>query len=92
MDNNKEKDKLKMRIYNDIENQINKMDNKAGMLISVLGIIFALTTDLFSIYSIEKFNDFNCGFKVLCFITTGVYCLSFVFFNVHVHKCYFSKN
>lgn len=79
MNDNKEKNNLKIKIYNDIENQIKKMDNKAGMLISVLGIIFALTMDLFAIYNIEKFNNFNLGSKVLCFIITGLYCLSFVF-------------
>lgn len=79
MNNNEVKDDLKIRIYNDIENQINKMDTKAGMLISALGIVFALTIDLFSIYNVEKFNDFSVIFKVFCFIITGLYCLSFVF-------------
>lgn len=79
MNDDKEKLNLKKQIYCEIENQINKMDKKASMLISALGIVFALTTDLFSIYSIEKFNDFSASFKVFCFVLTGLYCLSFVF-------------
>lgn len=79
MNDDKEKYNLKEQIFCEIENQINKMDSKAGMLISALGIVFALTTDLFSIYSSEKFNDFSVCFKVFCFVVTGLYCLSFVF-------------
>ena len=79
MNDDKEKYNLKEQIFCEIENQINKMDSKAGMLISALGIVFALTTDLFSIYSIEKFNDFSVSFKAFCFVVTGLYCLSFVF-------------
>lgn len=79
MNDDKEKYNLKEQIFCEIENQINKMDSKAGMLISALGIVFALTTDLFSIYSIEKFNDFSVSFKAFCFVITGLYCLSFVF-------------
>ena len=79
MNDDKEKYNLKEQIFCEIENQINKMDTKAGILISALGIIFALTTDLFSIYSIEKFHDFSVSFKVFCFVLTGLYCLSFVF-------------
>ena len=79
MSDDKEKYNLKEKIYIDIEKQINKMDNKAGMLISALGIVFALTTDLFSIYSLDKFNDFSVSFKVFCFVLTGLYCLSFAF-------------
>lgn len=79
MNDDKEKYNLKEQIFCEIENQINKMDSKAGMLISALGIVFALTTDLFSIYSSEKFNDFSVSFKVFCFVVTGLYCLSFVF-------------
>lgn len=79
MNDDKEKYNLKEQIFYEIENQINKMDSKAGMLISALGIVFALTTDLFSIYSIEKFNDFSVSFKAFCFVVTGLYCLSFIF-------------
>ncbi|MDD4532557.1 MAG: hypothetical protein PHW22_03900 [Bacilli bacterium] len=79
MNDDKEKYNLKEQIFCEIENQINKMDSKVGMLISALGIVFALTTDLFSIYSIEKFNDFSVSFKAFCFVITGLYCLSFVF-------------
>lgn len=79
MNDNKEKYNLKEQIFCEIENQINKMDSKAGMLISALGIVFALTTDLFSIYSFEKFNDLSVSFKVFCFMLTGLYCLSFAF-------------
>lgn len=79
MNDDKEKYNLKEQIFCEIENQINKMDSKAGMLISALGIVFALTTDLFSLYSIEKFNDFSVSFKAFCFVITGLYCLSFVF-------------
>ncbi len=79
MNDDKEKYNLKEQIFYEIENQINKMDSKAGMLISALGIVFALATDLFSIYSIEQFNDFSVSFKAFCFVVTGLYCLSFVF-------------
>lgn len=35
----------KREIFNEIESQINKMDNKAGILISAVGIVFALAID-----------------------------------------------
>lgn len=79
MNNDEGKFSLREKIYDDIENQINKMDGKAGLLISALGIVFALTTDLFSIYSAEKFMNLNVSVKVFYFILTGLYCLSFVF-------------
>lgn len=70
----------KKEILNGIYAQIGSFDNKAGLLISILGIVFGLSLDFFGIFS-------NCSFlclenvllKIVCYIAFGIYCLSFLF-------------
>lgn len=58
-DEKKEQSTKKEEIFNVIEMQINKMDNKAGLMISAIGIVFALTLELFSIFLQEGFSEAN---------------------------------
>ena len=65
----------KREIFNEIESQINKMDNKAGILISAVGIVFALTIDLLSIFSKSEVSIY---YKMFSYIFLGIYLLSFL--------------
>lgn len=65
----------KREIFNEIESQINKMDNKAGILISAVGIVFALTIDLLSIFSK---SEVSICYKMFSYIFLGIYLLSFL--------------
>ena len=70
----------KKEILNGIYSQISSFDNKAGLLISVLGIVFGLSLDFFGIFS--KCSFLSCGnafLKILCYIVLGLYCGSFIF-------------
>lgn len=65
----------KREIFNEIESQINKMDNKAGILISAVGIVFALTIDLLSVVSK---NEVNIYYRMFSYIFLVIYLLSFL--------------
>ncbi len=65
----------KREIFNEIESQINKMDNKAGILISAIGIVFALAIDLLSIFSKSVANIYYTIFSYIFFV---IYLLSFL--------------
>ena len=70
----------KKEILNGIYSQIGSFDNKAGLLISVLGIVFGLSLDFFGVFSKCSFiSSDNCFLKALCYISFGLYCLSFLF-------------
>lgn len=68
-------DDRKREIFNEIESQINKMDNKAGILISAIGIVFALTIDLLSVVSKSEVNIY---YKLFSYIFLGIYLSSFI--------------
>ena len=65
----------KKEIFNEIESQINKMDNKAGILVSVVGIVFALTIDLLNVVSKSEVSIY---YKTFSYIFLGIYLLSFL--------------
>ncbi len=65
----------KREIFNEIESQINKMDNKAGILISAVGIVFALTIDLLSVVSKSGVSIY---YRMFSYIFLGIYLLSFL--------------
>ena len=70
----------KKEILNGIYSQISSFDNKAGLLISVLGIVFGLSLDFFEIFS--KCSFLSCDnvlLKILCYISFGLYCGAFLF-------------
>ena len=70
----------KKEILNGIYVQIGSFDNKAGLLISVLGIVFGLSLDFFEVFSKCSFlYTENMFLKILCYIAFGLYCLSFLF-------------
>lgn len=73
-----DKEEKKKEIFDEIEMQINKMDNKAGLLISAIGIVFALTIDLFSVFSQDGFLNANKWYIVLSYFFASVYIISFV--------------
>ena len=73
-----EKEEKKKEIFDEIEMQINKMDNKAGLLISAVGIVFALTIDLFGIFAQDGFSDGNKWYIVLSYCFASIYIISFV--------------
>lgn len=65
----------KREIFNEIESQINKMDNKAGILISAVGIVFALTIDLLSVVSKSGVSIY---YRMFSYIFLRIYLLSFL--------------
>lgn len=65
----------KIEIFNEIESQINKMDNKAGILISAVGIVFALTIDLLSVVSKSEASIY---YRMFSYIFLGIYLFSFL--------------
>lgn len=70
----------KKEVLNGIYAQIGSFDNKAGLLISVLGIVFGLSLDFFGIFSKCSFLCLESVFlKIICYIAFGIYCLSFLF-------------
>jgi len=70
----------KKEILNGIYAQIASFDNKAGLLISVLGIVFGLSLGFFEVFSKCSFLYLNnMSMKILCYIAFGLYCLSFLF-------------
>ena len=70
----------KKEILNGIYSQIGSFDNKAGLLISVLGIVFGLSLDFFGVFSKCSFiGSDNYFLKTLCYIAFVLYCLSFLF-------------
>ena len=73
-----EKEVKKTEIFGEIEMQINKMDNKSGLLISAVGIVFALTIDLFSIFSQAGFLTAGKCYKVFCYFFAILYVSSFI--------------
>ena len=66
-------------LLNGIYSQIASFDNKAAVLISIIGIVFALSFDALDIFKsitmmladLKLWREFN-------YIMLGVYCLSFV--------------
>lgn len=77
-DEKKEQSTKKEEIFNVIEMQINKMDNKAGLMISAIGIVFALTLELFSIFLQEGFSEANNCYKFLSYFFAAIYVTSFI--------------
>ena len=56
MDNNK-------KILEEVQSQISFFDNKASILLSVVGIIFALTLSFLDVFHSEFFMGNNATFK-----------------------------
>lgn len=73
-----EKEVKKAEIFSEIEMEINKMDNKSGLLISAVGIVFALTIDLFSVFSQVGFSTACVCYKVFCYLFSTMYISSFI--------------
>ncbi len=73
--NNREE---KKEILNGIYNQISAFDNKAGLLISVVGIVFALSLDFLSLFNKSTFICCELYIKIICYILFAIYILSFV--------------
>lgn len=70
----------KKEILNGIYSQISSFDNKAGLLVSVLGIVFGLSLDFFEVFSRCSFLRLENSFvKILCYMAFGLYCISFLF-------------
>lgn len=70
----------KKDILGGVYTQISSFDNKAGLLISVLGIVFGLSLDFFEVFSRCSFlHSENVLAKILCYVALGLYCLSFLF-------------
>ena len=70
----------KKEILNGIYSQISSFDNKAGLLVSVLGIVFGLSLEFFEIFSRCSFLSCeNIFLKNLCYIVLCLYCGSFIF-------------
>ena len=70
----------KKEILNGIYSQISSFDNKSGLLISVLGIVFGLSLDFFGIFS--KCSFVRCDsplLKASCYIALVIYCIAFIF-------------
>lgn len=76
-----EEQRKRAEIFNEIESQINKMDNKAGILISAVGIVFALSIDLLSVVSKSEVSIY---YKIFSYIFLGIYLSSFL-----VSMCFF---
>ncbi len=73
-----EKEVKKAEIFSEIEMQINKMDNKSGLLISAVGIVFALTIDLFGVFLQDGFSTACECYKVFCYLFSIMYISSFI--------------
>lgn len=70
----------KKEILNGIYSQISSFDNKSGLLISVLGIVFGLSLDFFEIFSKCSFVSCDSWFlKAICYIALVIYCIAFIF-------------
>lgn len=70
----------KKEILSGIYSQISSFDNKSGLLISVLGIVFGLSLDFFGIFSRCSFiHSENTFLKIVCYIALGLYCTAFLF-------------
>lgn len=69
----------KKEIFEEIEVQINKMDNKAGLLISAVGIVFALSIDLLDIFSKKGFESMAKWRRITAYAFSILYVLSFIF-------------
>lgn len=70
----------KKDILNGVYAQIGSFDNKAGLLISVVGIVFGLSLNFFEVFSRCSFLCLENEFlKALCYIAFGLYCMSFIF-------------
>ena len=66
-------------LLNGIYNQIASFDNKAAVLISIIGIVFALSFDALDIFkSITIMLDDLKLWREFNYIMLGVYCLSFI--------------
>lgn len=74
-----ERYEMKREILAEINAQIGKMDTKAGLLVSVIGIVFAVSADLLLVYSIDNFLNLLPVFVFFCFFITNLYYASFVF-------------
>ena len=74
--NNENKKELLTGIYS----QISSFDNKASILISVIGIVFALLLDFTNVFSSKEFiNLQNDLIKISFYISFILFCLSAVF-------------
>lgn len=70
----------KKEILNGIYSQISSFDNKSGLLISVLGIVFGLSLDFFEVFSKCSFVCCNnLLLKAICYIALVIYCIAFIF-------------
>ena len=66
-------------LLNGIYNQIASFDNKAAVLISIIGIVFALSFDALDIFkSITMMLADLQTWRLISYIMLGIYCLSFV--------------
>ena len=69
----------KKEILNGIYSQISSFDNKAGLLISVLGIVFGLSLNFFEVFSKCSFLcSENDVLRTLCYVAFGVYCIEYI--------------
>lgn len=71
----------KLEILQGVQNQISSFDNKASILVSLVGIVFALSLnflDLFSKFNLEKLSEAEKGKFICVFIIFIAYILSFL--------------
>lgn len=74
-----DKREQKEKILDGINGQIASFDNKASILISVIGIVFALSLSFLDVFSEEKFLDKSCTYKVYYYILFILFILNTVF-------------
>jgi len=63
-------------ILDDVQAQISSFDNKASILLSVVGIIFALTLSFLDVFHAEYFIARNKSFRILYTVTFIMYILT----------------
>lgn len=71
-----DKKEEKNNILNSIYAQISAFDNKASILISVIGIVFAISLNFLSIFQTESFTNSYISLKVWYYIFFFTFCLT----------------
>ena len=69
-----DKKEEKINILNGIYSQISSFDNKSSILISVIGIVFAISLNFLSIFQMEQFINSNISLKVWYYIFFFLFC------------------
>ena len=70
-------------ILDGVQSQISSFDNKASILLSVVGIIFALTLSILDVFHSDYFQSKIIGFKV-CYI---VFFISYIIVTIFLILC-----